>query len=222
MGRCLHLGRNGKFERVHAGAGNGFEAAEPLAQPAGACEDVDYTDCAAFAFACCGQDLDSDDMVDVMSADKRSALMSRIRGKDTGPELRVRKQLWRAGFRYRLHAKGLPGKPDLVLPKWEAVVFVHGCFWHCHAGCPYFRLPKTRPDFWDEKLRRNQERDETAISALIDVGWRVAVVWECAVRSDPDAVGRKLAAWAGRGKGNIQIEGLDQKVRSRQLPLPRI
>ena len=86
-------------------------------------------------------------MVDVMSAEKRSALMSRIRGKSTGPELLVRNRLWRAGFRYRLHAKGLPGRPDLVLRKWKAVEFVHGCFWHRHAGCRYFRLPKTRSDF---------------------------------------------------------------------------
>ena len=139
-------------------------------------------------------------MVDVMSADKRSALMSRIRGKDTGPKLRAPKQLWRAGFRYRLHAKGLPGKPDLVLPKWKAVVLVHGCFWHRHTDCPHFRLPKTRPEFWDEKLRRNQERDEAAIAALINVGWRVAVVWECAVRNNPDAVGRKLAIWSDRAR----------------------
>ena len=161
-------------------------------------------------------------MVDVMSADKRSALMSRIRGRDTGPELRVRKQLWCAGFRYRLHTKGLPGKPDLVLPKWKAVVFVHGCFWHRHAGCPYFRLPKTRPDFWNEKLRRNQERDEMAIATLIDAGWRIAVVWECAVRIDPDAVGSKLTTWVGQGEGSIQVEGSDRAVRSRQLHPLRI
>ncbi len=160
-------------------------------------------------------------MVDVMSADKRSALMSRIRGKDTAPELHVRRQLWRAGLRYRLHAKGLPGKPDLVLPKWKAVVFVHGCFWHRHTGCAYFRLPKTRPGFWDEKLRRNQERDVMAIAASIKAGWRVAVVWECALRNDPDTVGRKLTTWIRRGKRSIRIEELDHAVRSRQLHPPR-
>lgn len=160
-------------------------------------------------------------MVDVMSADKRSALMSRIRGKDTGPELHVREQLWHAGFRYRLHTKHLPGKPDLVLPKWMAVVFVHGCFWHRHAGCTYFRLPKTRSEFWDAKLRRNQERDEIAISTLINSGWRVAVVWECAVRNDPDAVGRELTTWLKQCKGSIKVEEDDQTVQSRRLQPPR-
>jgi DNA mismatch endonuclease (patch repair protein) len=155
-----------------------------------------------------------------MSAAKRSALMSRIRGKDTGPELLVRNELWRAGFRYRLHSKRLPGKPDLVLPKWKAVVFVHGCFWHRHGGCAYFRLPKSRPEFWDEKLRHNQERDERAIECLIDSGWRVAVVWECAVRSDPDAVGRILGAWIKLGRNSIQLEGADKAVYARPIQLP--
>ena len=161
-------------------------------------------------------------MVYVMSAEKRSALMSRIRGKSTRPELLVRNRLWRAGFRYRLHAKGLPGRPDLVLPRWKAVVFVHGCFWHRHAGCPYFRLPKTRSDFWNEKLGRNQERDEMTIATLMGRGWRVAVVWECAVRSDPDAVGSTLANWLRQGRGSVQVEGSDQTVRNRKLHPPRI
>jgi DNA mismatch endonuclease (patch repair protein) len=160
-------------------------------------------------------------MVDVMSADKRSALMSRIRGKDTAPELHVRKSLWRAGLRYRLHTKDLPGKPDLVLPKWKAVVFVHGCFWHRHVDCSYFRLPKTRSEFWDEKLRRNQERDETAISTLAKAGWRIAIVWECAVRNDPDAVGRKLATWVKQGTAGILIEEVGKTVQARPFRLPR-
>src|SRR5690625_5211092 len=105
-------------------------------------------------------------MTDVMSSDKRSALMSRIRGTNTKQELLVRRYLWHAGFRYRLHVAGLPGRPVLVLPKWNAVVFVHGCFWHRHTGCPYFRMPKTRAAFWDEKLTRNKVRDSTAITAL--------------------------------------------------------
>jgi DNA mismatch endonuclease, patch repair protein len=95
-------------------------------------------------------------MVDLMSAEKRSALMSRIQGKNTAPELFVRQYLWRAGFRFKLHQSGLPGRPDLVLKRWNAVLFINGCFWHRHEGCPYFRLPKTRRDFWDEKLRANR------------------------------------------------------------------
>lgn len=156
-------------------------------------------------------------MVDVMSADKRSALMSRIRAKNTGPEILVRKYLWRAGFRYRLHNKRLPGKPDIVLPRWNAVVFVHGCFWHRHVGCPYFRLPKTRPRFWDEKLASNQARDAAAIATLIDDGWRVAVVWECAVRASADATGRTLASWLQRGPTSIQLAGSGRPIKSRKL-----
>ena len=159
-------------------------------------------------------------MVDVMSSDKRSALMSRIRGKNTGPELLIRKYLWRAGFRYRLHSKRLPGKPDLVLPKWNAAVFVHGCFWHRHAGCPYFRLPKTRTVFWDEKLSGNQARDSAAIAALIHDGWRVAVVWECAVRANADSTGRRLTSWLQRKSPSTQLVGVGRAVKSRVLAKP--
>lgn len=140
-------------------------------------------------------------MADIMSAEKRSALMSRIRAKDTRPELCLRKQLWRAGFRYRLHGKQLPGQPDLVLPKWNAVVFVHGCFWHAHAGCAYFRLPKARAEFWAEKLGRNRARDAAAIAALLQDGWRVATVWECSLRADADAAGQRLTRWL-RGRSS--------------------
>ncbi|WP_426664467.1 very short patch repair endonuclease [Rhodanobacter aciditrophus] len=147
-----------------------------------------------------------------MSAEKRSALMSRIRGKDTRPELLVRRSLWRAGFRYRLQARELPGKPDLVLPKWKAAVFVHGCFWHRHNGCAYFRLPRTRPQFWDTKLRRNSDRDAGAISRLMEEGWRVAVVWECALRANADKAGEILAAWISAGQDTIEITGSRQMV----------
>jgi DNA mismatch endonuclease (patch repair protein) len=155
-----------------------------------------------------------------MSSDKRSALMSRIRGKNTGPELLIRKYLWRAGFRYRLYNKHLPGKPDLVLPSWNAAVFVHGCFWHRHAGCSYFRLPKTRAAFWDAKLAGNQVRDSAAIAALTDDGWRIAVVWECAVRASADATGRKLAYWLQRNSPSIQLIGVGRAVKNRTLDKP--
>lgn len=151
-------------------------------------------------------------MADVMSRDRRSALMSRIRARDTGPELRIRHYLWRAGFRYQLCRKDLPGRPDLVLPRWHAVVFVHGCFWHRHAGCPYFRLPKTRTGFWDGKLQKNHDRDIATITTLLRAGWRVAVVWECAVRKDGDMAGKKLARWIKGGKGNIEVEGDSRTV----------
>lgn len=144
-------------------------------------------------------------MVDVMSPTARSSLMSRIRAKNTRPEMMVRKQLWARGFRFRLHAKDLAGKPDLVLPKWKALVFVHGCFWHRHEGCPFFRLPKTRADFWDGKLYANRQRDLAAIDALLDVGWRVAVVWGCAVRIDEAETSGQLAKWLRSERRGVEI-----------------
>lgn len=109
----------------------------------------------------------------------RSENMSRIRGKDTIPEMRVRRALWASGLRYRLHDKRLPGTPDLVFPGRRAVVFVHGCFWHCHEGCPANRIPKTRTEWWAAKLNRNRARDAEVHSALEAAGWRVFVIWEC-------------------------------------------
>lgn len=145
-------------------------------------------------------------MVDVMSSAVRSALMSRIRGKNTKPEIIVRTQLWARGFRFRLHTKGLAGKPDLVLPKWKAVVFVHGCFWHRHEGCPLFRLPKTRTEFWDGKLSANRQRDLAAVRDLLSLGWRVAVVWECAIRLDPAATIDQLAEWISSHREKTEIQ----------------
>lgn len=144
-------------------------------------------------------------MVDVMSAKERSLLMSRIRGKNTSPEMTVRRLLWSAGFRYRLHAKGLPGKPDIVFARRRAAIFVHGCFWHRHEGCTLFRLPKTRSSFWDDKLQRNRERDASAIAALVAGGWRVAVAWECGVRLDATGVGQHLGRWLEHGTGSIEL-----------------
>jgi DNA mismatch endonuclease (patch repair protein) len=107
--------------------------------------------------------------------------MSRIRGKDTKPELAVRRALWAAGLRYRLHDKRLSGHPDLVFPARRTVVFVHGCFWHCHEGCANYRIPKTRADWWGVKLARNKTRDTEVRGALEVAGWRVIVIWECEV-----------------------------------------
>lgn len=107
--------------------------------------------------------------------------MSRIRGKDTKPEMLMRRGLHGRGLRYRLHGKSIPGKPDIVFPKYRTVVFVHGCFWHGH-GCSLFKWPKTRAAFWKNKINRNMERDREALSALKADGWRVLVVWECALK----------------------------------------
>lgn len=109
----------------------------------------------------------------------RSENMSRIRGKNTAPEMAVRRALWAAGLRFRLHDRRLPGRPDIVLAGRKTVVQVHGCFWHCHAGCPNFRLPKTRSEWWAAKLARNVERDANVNAALGAMGWKVLVVWEC-------------------------------------------
>lgn len=111
----------------------------------------------------------------------RSENMSRIRGKDTQPEMTVRRAFWAAGLRYRLHDKRLPGNPDLVFPSRRTVVFVHGCFWHCHEGCGKFRIPKTRTEWWAAKLARNKARDAEVRAKLQAAGWRVIVIWECEV-----------------------------------------
>ncbi|MBK1830126.1 DNA mismatch endonuclease Vsr [Verrucomicrobiaceae bacterium R5-34] len=108
--------------------------------------------------------------------------MSRIRSKDTKPERLVRSLLHRLGYRFTVNApnnKQFPGKPDIVLPKYQTVIFVHGCFWHGHANCPQFRIPKTRPDFWREKISQNQQRDTQAAADLQSLDWNVVILWEC-------------------------------------------
>lgn len=120
-------------------------------------------------------------MADIIGPEQRSALMSRIKGKDTKIELEVRHGLHALGFRYRLGGAGLPGRPDIVLPKYRTVVFVHGCFWHRHS-CHLFRLPKTRPDFWKAKINANAERDRRKEAELVAMGWRVETIWECRLR----------------------------------------
>ena len=123
-------------------------------------------------------------MTDVHSPEQRSRNMSAIRGRDTTPELRVRKALHGMGYRFRLHRRDLPGKPDLVLPRYHAVIFVHGCFWHMHK-CPYGRpKPATNAAFWEEKRHGNTVRDLRNRSALAAAGWRVFVVWECETRDE--------------------------------------
>lgn len=122
-------------------------------------------------------------MADFMTSEQRSAHMSKIRSKDTKPELRLRRLLHAAGYRYRLHDRTLPGKPDLVFAGRKKVIFVNGCFWHAHT-CPVgLRLPKSNTEFWDEKRRRNQGRDELQLAQLASLGWKTMVVWECQISS---------------------------------------
>ena len=137
--------------------------------------------------------------------------MSGIRGKNTRPEMLIRKGLHARGLRFRLHSSKVPGKPDLVLPRYRAAVFVHGCFWHGH-DCHLFRLPATRPEFWKAKLERNRARDREVRATLREAGWRVLVVWECALkgkyRLDLDDLLDRAMAWIIGGAQEGEIEGV--------------
>ncbi|SNB59307.1 T/G mismatch-specific endonuclease [Marinobacter sp. es.042] len=120
-------------------------------------------------------------MTDIVDSATRSRMMSKIKGKNTKPEIMVRSALHQEGYRFRLHRKNLPGKPDIVLPKYRAAIFVNGCFWHGH-GCSLFKWPKTREEFWKEKINANINRDQRNQAQLADLGWRVCIVWECSIR----------------------------------------
>ena len=141
-------------------------------------------------------------MSDIVAPNVRSRMMSGIRAKNTQPELFVRKALFAAGYRFRLHKNDLPGVPDIILSSRKIAVFVHGCFWHLHTGCKFSKVPQSRPDFWRAKLEGNSSRDRRSISALISLGWRVLVVWECATKDAAAAtrIGKNLRDW---------IEGTD-------------
>jgi DNA mismatch endonuclease (patch repair protein) len=149
-------------------------------------------------------------MADIVTPAVRSRMMSGIRGKNTRPELVVRRLLHAAGFRYRLHDKRLPGKPDLVFPKYRAAVFVHGCFWHGH-DCHLFKIPKTREDFWRIKIAGNIKRDQEASELLSSKGWRVGVIWECALkgktRLDLDSIVRTASAWLKSSESEVELRG---------------
>jgi len=137
-------------------------------------------------------------------------MMAGIKHKDTCSELFIRKGLHKLGFRYQLHRKDLPGKPDLVFPKHHAVIFVNGCFWHAH-GCHIFKWPSTRTEFWKEKIGTNKIRDERNIQACISMGWKVLVIWECALkgktRRQPNEVIHTAANWLLYDSLNAEIEG---------------
>lgn len=133
-------------------------------------------------------------MADVFSKEERSRVMRRVKSADTKPEMRVRRWLHAQGFRFRLHRKDLPGKPDIVLRKHKTVVFVHGCFWHGHAGCKAADLPASNREYWERKIGRNLERDARNQARLREMGWRVIVVWECGLGDLEGALGELIQA----------------------------
>ncbi|WP_083340788.1 very short patch repair endonuclease [Chromobacterium amazonense] len=148
-------------------------------------------------------------MTDIVDKTTRSRMMSGIRSKNTRPEVLIRKALHAQGFRYRLHQRGLPGKPDLCFPKYKAVILIHGCFWHGHT-CRYFKIPQTRTDFWLDKINGNRQRDTRQLMQLKQAGWRVLVVWECTIRKKhlqtKDMLIDCIANWLIMGNCDSQID----------------
>lgn len=131
--------------------------------------------------------------MDRLTKEKRSWNMSRIRSKNTKPEIRLRSLLHKAGYRFRLHARKLPGTPDIVLPKYRTVIFVHGCFWHRHIDCANSTMPKTRIEFWESKFKTTVERDQDKIEKLRLAGWRVIIVWECELDKNDGLLIRRIS-----------------------------
>lgn len=159
-------------------------------------------------------------MTDIVDSQTRSRMMSAIRGKNTKPELALRRSLHALGLRYRLHAKGIPGKPDIVMPKYRAVIFVHGCFWHRHAGCRFATVPATRAEFWVTKFDANVVRDAAVQSALREAGWRVGTVWECALRTETSVTQTRdmVAAWLHDSAAVLEVGEVE--VRNAPCPEP--
>ena len=148
--------------------------------------------------------------MDIVSPEVRSRMMRGIRTRDTKPEVLFRKGLHRRGYRYRLHPKGVPGKPDLVLPRYNVAVFVHGCFWHFHE-CSLFKMPTTRRDFWQAKLSRNRDRDQRVVGEIGETDWRLLTVWECAFRG-PSRIGLDevlglVQPWLVSDSESLEIRG---------------
>ena len=123
-------------------------------------------------------------MADVLSKEQRKRCMSNVKGKNTKPEIMVRKYLFEHGYRYRLHRKDLPGKPDIVLPKYKTAIFINGCFWHGHKDCKYFTLPETNTEFWKSKIDSNIKRDKESHDELSKLGWKVIDIWQCNLKKD--------------------------------------
>ena len=145
-------------------------------------------------------------MTDIVDSRRRSEMMAGIKGRNTRPELVVRRIAHKLGLRFRLHQKDLPGRPDLVFPRYRLAVFVHGCFWHRHEGCRYAYTPKSRVAFWTEKFAENVARDRRNEEALRDLGWRVLVIWECDTR-DYEAISRRLEGAIDRGEAGRTPDG---------------
>ena len=153
-------------------------------------------------------------MSDIVNKATRSRMMSNIRSVNTKPELHVRSLLYRRGFRFRLHRRDLPGRPDIVLARYRAVVFVHGCFWHGHS-CPAFKIPTTRRDFWQAKIAYNRGNDCRALAALAACGWRTAIVWECAIKGrgklDDLALIGFIECWLHSNNPNfLEVKGIER------------
>lgn len=144
-------------------------------------------------------------MADIVSIETRSRMMSSIRARDTKPEMLVRRYLHALGFRYRLSPRELPGRPDLLLPKYRAAIFVHGCFWHGHEKCRFATIPSTRTEFWQEKISANKARDAAVVDKLHEMGWRVGVVWECALRSKRQEALTRLAEFIDSESPQVEI-----------------
>jgi DNA mismatch endonuclease (patch repair protein) len=139
--------------------------------------------------------------MDTLSKSARSALMAKIKGKNTGPEMLVRKYLFSNGFRYRIHDRRYPGSPDIVLPKYRTAIFVHGCFWHGHENCRASRLPATNIDYWQEKIEQNIERDKRKTESLEKDGWKVIIIWECKIKN--------------KQQRNIELEKVVERILDR-------
>ena len=137
-------------------------------------------------------------MVDIWNKEKRSYVMSRIRSKDTKPELIIRKILHNLGLRFRLHKKDMPGNPDLIFSRYNSVIFVHGCFWHQHKNCIDGRLPATRTEWWKNKFNKTKLRDKKNIKGLKKLGWRVLVIWECEIERKPDKTVKKVLSFLNK------------------------
>ena len=141
-------------------------------------------------------------MADFMTIAQRSQAMSKVSGKNTKPEKKIRSGLHRLGFRFRLNDKKLPGKPDIILRKYNKIIFVHGCFWHHHMNCPKSKMPQTRKDFWENKIKNNVIRDQENIEKLERMGWCVAIVWECATKKQENLIQTidALNRWIKKGQ----------------------
>lgn len=138
-------------------------------------------------------------------------MMAGIRSANTRPELALRRGLHAAGFRFRLQARELAGRPDLLLPRYKAAVFVHGCFWHRHIGCHWCTTPATRPDFWADKFAANVARDRRTVRLLHENGWRVGIVWECALKVEREATVKAVSNWLHEKQGNFETELVRQR-----------